>query len=105
VGLDQFLISSENREKSTKVVGDSMVLRSIEKNFKGKIITLPSVCSHSGKAKVEGKSEIKLIRAAYGRSIAVLKDGHVYCWGQGFRNEHIAQPVLIFEDPNGIFDL
>ena len=83
-----------------------MVLRSIEKNFKGKIIVLPRVCSHGGgKSKIEAKTEIKLIRAAYGRSIAVTKDGHVYCWGQGFRNEHIPKPVLIFEDSNGIFDL
>jgi hypothetical protein len=53
VGIDQYLISGENREKSSKIVADSIVLRNIERNFKGKIINLPSICSHSGKNKIE----------------------------------------------------
>jgi hypothetical protein len=99
------LITSENREKSTKIQGDSVVLRAIEKNFRGKFVNLPVVCAHTGQHKIESVAEIKFLRAAYGRSIAVTKNGHVYCWGQGFRNENIKKPVLIFEDPNGIFDL
>ena len=54
---------------------------------------------------VHKNDSIEFIRAKYGRNCAVTKNGRVFFWGQGFRNEKIEKPKLFFIDCKGIKDL
>ena len=57
-------------------------------------------------AKISRKGDyVKFIRAAYGRSCAIKNNGQVYIWGNGFKNERIEEPKLIFREEEGILDL
>lgn len=98
---DEYVLTSENRnipksQLSNKNIflnpNDVRVFKQIEKNFKGKVIDV----SNAG---------IKFIRAAYGRSMAVTKQGQVFIWGLGFRSEALDYPLLLFQDTRGIFDI
>ena len=40
--------------------------------------------------------------AAYGRSCVVTESNKVYIWGQGFKQEKIPEPRMIFQDTRGI---
>jgi hypothetical protein len=50
-------------------------------------------------------NEALFIRAAYGRSCAVSRNGQVFIWGQGLRNERLMKPKHIFTEKDGIKDL
>ena len=51
------------------------------------------------------KDSVLFIRAAFGRSCAVTKRGRVFVWGQGFKNEVIKEPKLLFTASSGVKEL
>ena len=83
-------------DKNEAINERSYINVKLDKFYKGEVIRI-------GQNKYF--NEIQFIRAAYGRSCAVCRNGSVYIWGQGLRNERLVRPKLIFTEPDGIKDL
>ena len=80
---------------------DVKTLAIIQERFKGKLI---KIFNDKG---LRENDRIKMIKAAYYRSMAITDTGKVYVWGCSFRNEGevISIPSLLFHDKNGIEDV
>ena len=95
-------MSNKPKVLKMEAIGErSYTNRSLEKYYKGQIIDLGLSTHRINKI----ENEIQFIRAAYGRSCAVSRNGKVFIWGQGLRNERLLKPKLIFTENDGIKDL